>query len=483
MKKIIIFFVIILIFMLSGCVMDNFPEQKKTCPFECCYNDSTYLDKNCPDRLSCGEFLKCVNETNTNNQTTKENDLNTATKSTEQIDKNNPNTKSNSILACPYQCCEDYKGFENKNCDNKHYCDNGNCFLKDGCKYNNPSCGSQYNCENNVCILESEKCEFDQDCKDWEYCETNNACQLTSGACNTDSDCLSGLVCSNNYCEEETHQEINYGNALQDVFSITELKEYPFNCATPDYIKKWYYTDLNINTEEISFEARGVDVTIFVPEPNTEKLDLANQGKIILESYLPKIQDYFGPYPCDNLIVQAYSDAALGSPGSIIIGGDGGLNHPWLLGHELIHSYFFTGVYPEWFTEGPSSTVPFILLDDSRNTLESAGIGNTDLIILDDYKSGINTKLLDMDFNRPVCELSGMKSSYAGRYLILEYLYFNIGKENLLNIIRLAWEKYKYTNKKVNNADFCKAALYFTPEEQKEKVKEYLNYMLCGACD
>ncbi|MDD4983686.1 MAG: hypothetical protein PHH82_02475 [Candidatus ainarchaeum sp.] len=472
----------IIVLSLSGCITDNITDQKKACPFECCYDDSQYLDKGCQEGFKCSEYWQCKKDINTEQTIT-----NIQTKTTPDTNTTTTGTKPTTpiILDCPYQCCENFEGYKNKYCDNQHYCSSGNCFLKDGCEYNNPSCNLPYICINNSCKLEENKCVYDDDCDNWEYCN-NKSCELTYGACNQDSDCLSGLICDNHYCNEQAHEEINYGNALQEVYGIMELKEDPFNCLTPEYVKKWNYTDLNIEVDEITSSSEGVGITIFVPDPTTERLEIANQGKIILEKYIPQIQSYIVQFPCKDIIVQSFGNAALGSPGSIVIGGESGVNHPWLLGHELVHSYFFNGMCQEWLTEAPSSVLPLILITDFKNDFDSIGIGHTAYsTVLDDYKDGLYNNLKTIDFNKPVCDLTGdyIKSSYAGRYLILEYLYFNIGKENTINTLKLVLEKYKYTSKKISNSDFCKAALYFTPQEQKEKVKSHLNYMLCGACE
>ena len=232
--------------------------------------------------------------------------------------------------------------------------------------------------------------------------------------------------------------------------------------------------ELEINYQVINEEIGDINVNIWIPESDDNKLQISNEGMVIIKSVLPIMEKYLGPYPCESLFVESFQSLSGGLPGLIGIGGDNGVNHPWLLSHELTHSYFYDKMSPEWLAEGSATSLPFIYITEVLNnppdfwTIDTTG---TNYNIEDDL---IYNKPSDVDWDKPVCQLDEFSQSYFGRFLI-EELYLEIGKQNILDVLSLVYSKYKHTNEKITNNDFCKAVLYYTPQNKQSEIKKLLN--------
>jgi len=381
--------------------------------------------------------------------------------------------------SCPFECCAHSNEYYDRTCTNS-VCKDGKCTNQ----IKQPvSCEAGWKCkEPNVKAVQDELCswgyetECSNGCKDGECLPVKNTTNQKSITI------PENIMPSKNI---SSFQNIPYENALLDVFGIDQVEMKPEKYCLSFFDPEQYY--FNISKENIYFTVSGTQVYLWVLEPNNERVKIANQGKMLIQTYVPLLEEYFGNYPCNNLSIVSFDDFAGSVPGLIYIGGNQGINQPWLLGHELTHSYFHTNMGPQWLAEGAADSIPEILADESKDILVSEGltIDWDGSALENDYVYNLPWDLKKFgDFDKPLCELEGnyTASSNAGRYFIIEYLYLKIGKENILNALRLVYEKYRYTTEKIDYNDFCKAVLYFTPQEQKEEIKGYLNNKLCGAC-
>lgn len=279
-----------------------------------------------------------------------------------------------------------------------------------------------------------------------------------------------------------------------------------------DQIIKQYTTTSNYQSVEDNIE--GVKVIFLIPNNLTVADPTIKGGISITKSWLKYAQKYFGQFPCKILYTLTYgsgSGGAGGSPGSIYIGGFGGFNDPYLLSHELTHSYFWGGQTSEtaWLAEGPSSAIFLLMLDDiydeiSWNTTDFPWIPpdpSTSNVLLNSFNEYTIPGWAKYDkgkvyLEKNACDLEKENENNFdttheinaswGNLLLID-LALKFGKQNVIDSLRAVYEKYRYTNEKIIDEDFYKAFLYYVAKKDKEKLvadsyakaKQLLDIKLC----
>lgn len=242
----------------------------------------------------------------------------------------------------------------------------------------------------------------------------------------------------------------------------------------------------------------GINTYFLVPNSISSEDPFLKAGFLLVENWLTKAQEYFGQYPCKTLTVEGFYPGSFGSPGGINIGADGGINHYWLMWHELTHSYFGThSANALWLREGASDAVPFFIVKDlfgdkfwSDSSAEFAFGGPTenefnlqsDIWYITNQIEFGNAYLVknscDLVPNQGVDD-NYLINSYWGR-IFLEDLGLKFGTKSVIQGLNLVYAKYRVTGEEITNKDFYDAFLYsFQGSEKYNEAKELVDQKLC----
>ncbi len=274
------------------------------------------------------------------------------------------------------------------------------------------------------------------------------------------------------------------------------------SCDSIPDLADWY--DESDDYEFLQSTTIGdIEVMIYAVTEMADDIYDNNEGAIyIMELWLEKAQEYFGEFPCDQIIVMG-DYAAYGSPGRLTINmtSDGGFAYYWLQWHELTHSYFGThSAESLWMREGVATMLPTIISEDLydeldfeddifETTIEPQGTieGN----YMNYMNEGWSKYDLGQDYtSRDACDLiepDGADDNYVinsdwGRVFLTELAYL-YGNEVVVNALRAVYEKYRYTDlTEITDTDFYQAFLYYMSVQNSlnyDLAEELLDAKLC----
>lgn len=238
------------------------------------------------------------------------------------------------------------------------------------------------------------------------------------------------------------------------------------------------------------FKVNNVQVTIISPSDKSLETPEIIGGIELTKIWVKEAEKKLGEYPCKRIVIETHADYAAEAPGSLGIGGFGGFNDPWLIWHELTHSYFGThSAQSLWLREGPSAVFPSLLIYEQKNKIEwnenypyvpgdcelectfnewtQPGWGN--------YDSG------KIYLEKNACELKepdGVGQDYLdnanwGRVFLFD-LTPRFSSKTVTDTLKTVYAKYRYTNlTKITNKDFYDAFLFYTAKNNKTAVNKY----------
>ena len=339
-----------------------------------------------------------------------------------------------------------------------------------------------------------------------------NCAELNYGKPGSDFKCVDGA------CVDMAAVSVNpIGADLYELWGIDTSKNKQLEnsgCQTDEavgQIIKQYTT--NDSYQPVEDKIEGVEVIFLIPDNLTVADPTIKGGMILTKSWLKYAQKYFGPYPCKKLYILTYGSGpggAGGGPGSVYIGGFGGFNDPYLLPHELTHSYFYGGVTSQaaWLWEGPSSVIFFLMLDDIYNEIlwniiDFPWIPSDPLttnVLLNSFKENTTPGWSKYDtgkvyLEKNACDLekedeNNFETTHEvngswGKLLLID-LTLKFGKQNTIDSLHAVYEKYRYTGEKITDVDFYKAFLFYVAKKDKEmstnlynEAKQLLDEKLC----
>lgn len=284
--------------------------------------------------------------------------------------------------------------------------------------------------------------------------------------------------------------------ALQELFNISatqplRAEEY---CSRETDVRQEYpgFFDQGRQRTLRSSDGRSIRLFIRTPDDSGEKAALADEGLRIIERMLPIYERWFGPYPCDNIYVNAFSNAAFGGPGFINVGGSGGVNVPDLLGHEFTHSYFHSSMSYSWLAEGAAQFLPsvnryeqmsqgtitpremygdFPVFDFTFNDFISRWMNTWSRRSIEQSGATVSTRICDV-------EEDYTKASPLGK-LFMQDTYLAIGQENYLRATETLYKAYRTTKRKNTYYDIFRTIQYFTPENTPASFLYGVRQKLC----
>ncbi|MDP1760464.1 MAG: hypothetical protein Q8L01_03420 [Candidatus Woesebacteria bacterium] len=335
-------------------------------------------------------------------------------------------------------------------------------------------------------------------CSVAEAC-VNNVCVPKEGCLNNNPGCYEGQTCTGNAClDNDPEPALSVAEAAQNLFGIAPGTAWPAEhwCHDRAFILRENKNFFDVGITDSLPSLRGsLPVFVRMPVKSVENLKVAADGIAILKRSLPILESYFGPYPCDELFIDAFQNEAEGSPGSIMIGGHDGLDNWWLLNHELAHSYFHKYVFQSWFVEGAAGTVPYPNIFDqiaSQGTTKEAAFGfdRHPFFSLVNYLS--RKTLAEGSITREQLKENGVSPATPlcqaeGNYLVgsglgnnfMQTMIVKIGKRNYLRALAALYLKYRVTRVAVSYDDVYRAFSAFTPADSLSSVRPYLAAKLC----
>lgn len=345
-----------------------------------------------------------------------------------------------------------------------------------GCNYNNPPCSIDSECVDNTCIKK-------------EGCQYNNP------------PCGLGQLCQLNICIDNDPEPLHGSSeALSTLFSLNETGPYfsETSCvATTTFAIQMpnFFDNALQSTVDLSYGS--LPIFIRRPDLEAETIQAAQSGLMTLKRSIPNLVQYFGAYPCNTLTVNAFWNAAYGSPGSITIGGaNGGIDHFWLVNHELTHSYFYSGMFKSWFSEGAANVIPLI---NEWDQYQQGLISYQDAYSY--FYPDILTSLADYLLRTELNEDSGVRQQMAeygitedttlcsveDHYIngsnvarnMFERIILKIGKKNYLSAMRTLYLKHRLTDEPLTYDDVYQTFLYFSPPLSEPDMQQYLKHKLC----
>lgn len=264
--------------------------------------------------------------------------------------------------------------------------------------------------------------------------------------------------------------------------------------------------------EKILKKSNIHDVEVTIMSPNDKSLNTPEiiGGNILVEEWLNYVTKNIEKYPCDKLVIETHQNIAAGGPGSLVIGGFGGINHYWLLWHELTHSYFGTHSSEAlWLREGASNALPAIMLEDgglidkiswnetnfaSVPTIANHGIKNLFTSMTTPGWAGYKQGKVYLE--KKACELKEPTGSEKQNYYIensawgqafLLDLSVRFDSKNVVSALKAVYGKYRYSNlAKITNKDFRDAFVYYVSKNDKTRAfkkplmaKQFIAERLC----
>lgn len=244
----------------------------------------------------------------------------------------------------------------------------------------------------------------------------------------------------------------------------------------------------------------GINVRLFLPKGVTSEDPVIKGGIALTEAWLENIQQYYGPYPCPQLTILPYENAANGGPGFLNIGGHQGFNEYFLIWHELTHSYFGSDSASSlWAREGVSDAMPTIIFELAYDSIpwNKTDFSRTPLL-QDGTLETVHAHFASLDdakvyYEKNACNLKEVKiwpEDYTyykenadwGRMFLFE-LMTKFGKKPVSNTLRAVYEKYRYSNlTKFTDEDFYNAFLYYMSTQSGplfDEAEQLLKTKLC----
>ena len=203
---------------------------------------------------------------------------------------------------------------------------------------------------------------------------------------------------------------------------------------------------------------------------------------------LPIIESFVAnEFPCKKIIVESWQKRAMGSPGHIIIGGykkeeSRGINDPWLLYHEVTHSFWGSHNSPIWFSEGSGTFIPnLIIMKIEKNPPDFWEFSHSNDMNKEYKKILKKTKEKNGDLNTPLINLEDYKNKSNRGRLFLNKIYLLIGEDNFSKMYKELYKIYTKTGEKIDEKNIEEAILLFTPEDKKEEMKRFINQEIWGS--
>lgn len=290
------------------------------------------------------------------------------------------------------------------------------------------------------------------------------------------------------------------GHALRDIFSISIPDSYSrlpaeIHCSSREDLVSEYprFFDTGRRREiRSSIDARTIEVFIRTPGDHAEYNTLADEGLTIIERMLPIYERWVTPYPCDHIYVNAFTDAAFGSPGFIQIGGANGVNSPQLLGHELTHSFFHSQMGYSWLAEGAAQFLPLLNRKEQLNQgfitpRELYGDYSSFDFTFEDFLrdhvshwSDRQRESLGITRTGRICDQESdyLRGAVLGNDLMID-LYLGMGQEEFLNAMTTLYLKYRITGGRNSYHDVFRVIQYFTPTSAPSGFISDIQRRLC----
>ena len=168
-----------------------------------------------------------------------------------------------------------------------------------------------------------------------------------------------------------------------------------------------------------------------------------------------------------KIIVESWQKRAMGSPGHIIIGGykkeeSRGINDPWLLYHEVTHSFWGSHNSPIWFSEGSGTFIPnLIIMKIEKNPPDFWEFSHSNDMNKEYKKILKKTKEKNGDLNTPLINLEDYKNKSNRGRLFLNKIYLLIGEDNFSKMYKELYKIYTKTGEKIDEKNIEEAILLF----------------------
>lgn len=265
-------------------------------------------------------------------------------------------------------------------------------------------------------------------------------------------------------------------------------------CFPKDEYEKIIQSSAENNKKILSvFKVNNVEVTIISPTDKSLETPEIIGGIELTKIWIKEAEKKIGEYPCERIVIETHVNYSGGSPGNVGIGGFGGVNDPWLLWHELTHSYFGThSAQSLWLREGVSDAFPTLLLSEQKNKIEwnenypyipgNCGIEcQFNMYTQPDLGDGEDYKKDKIYLEKNACELKEpngigqdyLDNSYWGRIFVFD-LTLRFGSKTVTDTLKAVYAKYRYTNlTKITDKDFYDAFLFYTAKNNKTAIDKY----------
>lgn len=283
-------------------------------------------------------------------------------------------------------------------------------------------------------------------------------------------------------------------NDLKNIWGVSTRTKTEVFCPG----KKGYdpNNDYDNNQHGVKIDINGIEVVFTVPNEVSLESDEVKGGIMLMKIFLPKVQEYFGPYPCDHLTISKFfgDKDSTGGPAKIrLFSAEFAydppapvLNKYYLLFHELMHSYYYEK-FPMWLQEGVPRTLPY-----NPGLKELSDLIDWELVDGEklDYQKYYNKEarfednmktwdiMIENDENaityyNNLCELNDKGTEkFWGNTLLLD-LMIKFGEKPVMDTLRIIYEKWLYTGETPKEQDFYDAFLYYVSQNNKSAVDQY----------
>lgn len=358
--------------------------------------------------------------------------------------------------------------------------------------------------------------------EDYTYTFSNGKTYVIEGACSSDKKYVvyqknckefgDGFVAMDGMCQMPPYSFLQSIWGI-DTAKIVESSETKCSSMTNDQIKQYVKTTQMYEydptlSKDLIVKTLATEPQINIIYPSNKDGDpVLSFGEFISKIGMQKMKSYFGKYPCEQLNIFAYRNAALGGPGIIEIGAPPvstdsfGFNDPGLLWHEMTHSFFgsFSTGNAYWLTEGAAAwAVPDIMLVETYDAKDpnwkQVGAKPIDTAFVDIEKM-YNLALsqnpnVQVYFQKNACDLKmydGINNSYLENgdwgYMFLLDVAKQFGNSIVTNSLRDVYRKYRYTNlTPISNQDVYDAFMYEIKDLTQQKKSSAVKLIKSKLC-
>ena len=419
------------------------------------------LDQNIT-RGEIAEMVWRIKEELTNKTSTRFNIIETINKPENTVVLN---TSKNTI--CGDKICQSSESCSScsLDCGSCQYCGDKICQSSESCSTCSSDCGPCRYCGDRIC-QSSESCSTcSSDCGSCKYCG-DKICQSSESCSTCSSDCGPCQYCGDGACQSNE----TCSSCSTDCGACTPKS--PVICH--------YKSDEEpiINQTTINLGNHQLAVKVYDETEGDISQEVIDNGFTILGINIPFFEDFFDQnYPCANLYINC-AQGPLGAPGELFIGCGvkyDGFGGPFLLTHELTHSYLGLFNSPVWFAEGSAHffadlfTREFCLNPPDFWTLTiPTGYKFLDGAIESAQELGI-------DLNQKVSENFDIRTqSYLGLIFLLE-LNEIIGKDVMSDFYADLYDQYLATGIKITQEKIKSVILSNTPSDKRSAVESLIN--------